>query len=122
MKAAIPAWLFGGYDGSEIGDRDCGGVGVVEVVCGVGMGVGVGGVKNRVESVVSSGRNFTVADGGGIIAGSPMEFLESSGKPPIPSPVQAFISFLAPPHTLIYKCFNHLNYHFLPGQPAKRHC
>ena len=112
MKAAIPAWLFGGYDGSEIGDRDCGGVGVVEVVCGVGMGVGVGGVKNRVESVVS----------GGIIAGSPMEFLESSGKPPIPSPVQAFISFLAPPHTLIYKCFNHLNYHFLPGQPAKRHC
>ena len=122
MKAASLAWLFGRHDRREIGDRDCGGVGVVEVVCGVGMGVGVGGVKNRVESVVSSGRNFTVADGGGIIAGSPMEFLESSGKPPIPSPVQAFISFLAPPHTLIYKCFNHLNYHFLPGQPAKRHC
>ena len=120
MKAASPAWLFGGYDGREIGDRDCGGVGVVEMVCGVRMGVGVG-VKNRIESVVSSGRNVTVAHGG-VVAGSPMGFLESSGKPPIPSPIQAFISFHAPPYTLIYKRFNHLNYHFLPGQPTKRHC
>ena len=44
----FPAWLFGGYDGCESGDRGCGwcdgvgwfsGVGVVEVVCGVKMGV-----------------------------------------------------------------------------------
>ena len=103
MKAASPAWLFGRYDRREIGDRDCGGVGVVEVVCGVRVGVGVGGVKNRVESVVSSGRNVSVADGGGIVAGSPMGFLKSPGKPPKQSPIQAFISFHALPHTLIYK-------------------
>ena len=29
------------------------------------MGVGVGGVRNREEGVVSSGGNFIVADGGG---------------------------------------------------------
>ena len=49
-------WLFGEYDGCEIGDRGCGwcgGVGwsvgavVVEVVCSMRMGVGIGGVGNR---------------------------------------------------------------------------
>ena len=68
------ALLFGGYDGCESGDISCGwcggvrwcsGVGVVEVVCDVRMGVGVGGVTNRGQGVVSSGRNVTVADGGG---------------------------------------------------------
>ena len=40
-------------------------VGVVEVVCGVRMCVGVGGVGNKGEGVVSSGGNVSVADGGG---------------------------------------------------------
>ena len=34
------------------------------VVCGVRMGMGVGGVGNREEVVVSSGGNVSVADGG----------------------------------------------------------
>ena len=44
------AWLSGGYDGCESGDRGCGwcgGAGVVEVFCSVRMGVGVGSVGNR---------------------------------------------------------------------------
>ena len=40
------------------------GVGVVEVLCSVRMGVGVGGAGNRGGSVVSGGRNTSVADGG----------------------------------------------------------
>ena len=48
-------WLLGGHDGCESGDRGCGwwggvgwcgGAGVVEVVCGVRMGVGTGGPGN----------------------------------------------------------------------------
>ena len=38
---------------------------MVEVVCDVRMGVGVDGVGNRGEGVVSSGGNVSVADGGG---------------------------------------------------------
>ena len=53
--------MFRGNDGRESGDRGCGGVGVVDVVCGMRMGVEVGGVENRVESVVSSGGNVGVA-------------------------------------------------------------
>ena len=34
------------------------------VVCSVRMGMGVGGVGNREEVVVSSGGNVSVADGG----------------------------------------------------------
>ena len=59
--------MFGEYDGCESGDRACGwcdGVGVVEVVCGVRMGVGVGSVGKRGEGVVSSGGSVSVADGG----------------------------------------------------------
>ena len=59
--------MFGGYDGCESGDRVCGwcsSVGVVKVVCSVRMGVGVGGVRNSREGVVSSGGNVSVADGG----------------------------------------------------------
>ena len=52
------------------------------------MGVGVGGVGNRGERMVSSGGNVSVTDGGvmveelggRIVAGSPIGFLESSGK------------------------------------------
>ena len=36
-----------------------------EVVCGVRMGVAVGGVGTRGESVVSSGGSVNVADSGG---------------------------------------------------------
>ena len=43
----------------------CGGLGVVEVVCGVRIGVEDGGVGNRGEGVVRSGGNASVADGGG---------------------------------------------------------
>ena len=60
--------MFGGYGGCESGDRNCGwcsGVAVVEVVCDVRMGVGVGGVGNRGEGVVSTGGNVSVVDGGG---------------------------------------------------------
>ena len=71
--------MFGGYGGCESGDRSCGwcssigwcsGVAVVEVACGVRMGVGV-------EMLV-----WLVVEelGGVIVAGSPMGFLESSGK------------------------------------------
>ena len=87
------ASLFGGYDGCESGDISCGwcggvgrcsGAGVVEVVCDVRMGVGVGGVTNRGQGVVSSGGNVTVADGGGArwrdCCRTPMGFSESSGK------------------------------------------
>ena len=38
---------------------------MVDVVCGVRIGAGVGGVENRGEGVVSSGRDVSVADGGG---------------------------------------------------------
>ena len=38
---------------------------MVEVVCDVRMGVGVDGVGNRGEGVVSSGGNVSVADGRG---------------------------------------------------------
>ena len=41
------------------------GVGVVKVLCGLRMGVGVGGVGNRGEGMMSSGGNVSVADGGG---------------------------------------------------------
>ena len=34
--------------------------------------------------------------------------------------IQPFTPSQTPPHTLIYKCLNHLNYLFLPGQPTKR--
>ena len=55
------AWLFGGYDGCESGDRgfSCSVVllGVVEVLCSVRMGVEVGGVVNRERGVVSGGGN-----------------------------------------------------------------
>ena len=56
--------MFGGYNGCESDDRGCGwcggigwsgGAGVVEVVCVMRMGVGIGGVGNRGEGVVSSG-------------------------------------------------------------------
>ena len=40
-------------------------VGVMEMVCGLRMGVAVGGVGTRGEGVVSSGGNVSVADGGG---------------------------------------------------------
>ena len=40
-------------------------VGAVEVVCGLKMVVGVDGVGNRGEGVVSSRGNVSVADGGG---------------------------------------------------------
>ena len=63
----FPEWLFGGYDGCESGDRGCGwcgGVRVVEIVCGVRIGVGVGGVGCE-EGVVSGRGNVSVADGGG---------------------------------------------------------
>ena len=62
-------WSFGGYDGCKSGDRDCGwcgGVGVVDLVCEVKMGVVVGGVGTRGEGVVSSGGSVSVADGGRI--------------------------------------------------------
>ena len=52
----------------ESGDKGCGScgdVGVVEVVCGVRMGVAVGGVKATGKGVVSSGGSVSVADGGG---------------------------------------------------------
>ena len=42
-----------------------GGVGVVEVLCSVRMGVGVGDVGNRERTVVSGGGNDSVTDGGG---------------------------------------------------------
>ena len=38
---------------------------MVEVFCSVGMGVGVGGVGNRGGSVVRSGGDASVVDGGG---------------------------------------------------------
>ena len=38
---------------------------MVEVVCGVRMGVAGGGVGTRGEGVVSRGGNASVADGGG---------------------------------------------------------
>ena len=52
------------------------------------MGVGVGSVGNRGEGMVSSGGNVSVTDGGVMVeeldgriaAGSPIGFLESSGK------------------------------------------
>ena len=59
--------MFGGYHGCESGDRVCGwcgGVGVVEVLCSVRMGVGVGIVGNRGWGVVSGGESASVADGG----------------------------------------------------------
>ena len=53
--------MFWGYYGRGSGDSGCGGVGVVNVVFGMRMGVEVGGVENRVESMVSSGGNVSVA-------------------------------------------------------------
>ena len=61
------AWLFGGCDGCESGDGGwgwCGGVGVVELVCGLRICVGVGDVGNRGEGVVRSAANVGVGDGG----------------------------------------------------------
>ena len=52
----------------ESGDKGCGWCGdvdVVEVVCGVRMGVAVGGVRATGNGVVSSGGSVSVADGGG---------------------------------------------------------
>ena len=68
------ALLFGGYHGCETGDGGCGwcssvgwscGLGVKEMVYGLRLGVGVGGVRNGGEAVVTSGGNVNVADGGG---------------------------------------------------------
>ena len=39
-------------------------VGLVEVVCSMRMGVGIGGVGNRGGGVVHSGGNVSVTDGG----------------------------------------------------------
>ena len=61
------AWLFGEYDGCSSGGGGCGwdgGVGLVEVVSSVGMGVGIGGADNRVNGVVSSGEKVSVVGGG----------------------------------------------------------
>ena len=66
----------------------CGGVGVVEVLCSVTMGVGVGGVVNRGGGVVSGGGNVSVTDGGANGGGArwrdccrfPNGISESSGK------------------------------------------
>ena len=61
-------WLFRGYDGCESYDRGCAwcsSVGVVDLVCGVRMGVAVGGVGTIGRGVVSSGRSVSVADSGG---------------------------------------------------------
>ena len=60
--------LFGEYDGCESGDGGCGwccSVGVVGVICGVGMGVENGCVGARGKGVVSSGGSVSVADGRG---------------------------------------------------------
>ena len=60
--------MLGKYDGCESSDRGCGRcgvVGMVDVLCGVRMGVGVGGVENRGEGVVSSRVDVSVAGGGG---------------------------------------------------------
>ena len=38
---------------------------MVEVVCSMRMGVGIGGVGNRGGGVVSSGGNVSATDGGG---------------------------------------------------------
>ena len=59
-------WLFWEYDGCESGSRGFvwyGGVGVVGMVCGLRMGVGVGGPGSRVEDVVCSRGNVSVAGG-----------------------------------------------------------
>ena len=61
------------------------------------MGVGVGGVGNRGEDVVSSGGNVSMTDGEvmveelgrRIVAGSPMGFLGAPGRPPISTPIHA---------------------------------
>ena len=59
-------------------------VAVVEVFCSVRMGVGVGGVGDRgvvEEMLVWLILELMVEElGGGIVAGSPMGFSESSGK------------------------------------------
>ena len=60
--------MFGGYDGCKSGDGGCGWCGSVDAVGAVSsvrMGVAVGGVGTRGESVVSSGGGVNVADGGG---------------------------------------------------------
>ena len=48
----------------------CGGVDVVEVLCSVRMGVGVGGVVNRGGGAVSGGGNVSVTDGGANCGGA----------------------------------------------------
>ena len=57
---------------------------MVEVVCGVRMGVGVGHVGNGGQGLVSSEGNVSMADGGGArwrdCCRFPMRFSESSGK------------------------------------------
>ena len=57
---------------------------MVEVVCGVRMGVGVGRVGNGGEGLVSSEGNVSMADGGRArwrdCCRFPMRFSESSGK------------------------------------------
>ena len=65
--------MFRGYDGRESGDGGCGwcgGAGVVEVVCSMRMGVGIGRLGNRGEGVVSSGGNVSVTDGGADVGGA----------------------------------------------------
>ena len=52
----------------ENGDKGCGwcgDIGVVEVVCGVRMGVAVGSVRATGKGVVSSGGSVSVVDDGG---------------------------------------------------------
>ena len=70
----FPVWLFGGCGGCETGDTSCGWYGGVSC-CG-GLGVVEGGLwfkigcrswklGNGEDHVVTSGRNVSVADGGG---------------------------------------------------------
>ena len=59
--------FFGEDDGCKIDDRGCScdnGVGVIEVISGVGISVGGGNVGSRGDGVVSSGGDFGVAGGG----------------------------------------------------------
>ena len=64
---------------------------MVEVVCGVRMGVGVGRVGNGGEGLVSSEGNVSMADGGRArwrdCCRFQCDFQRALGRPPIPSPI-----------------------------------